>query len=162
MRLAPYRGLFLLVSFSLILMTESFKVYPQFNALTVTGRIAHAEVPKGQDFVAVTLITTLEKGGDSCTVTFNDNGRIKDNLEYLPVGRTITVTGHINSVSETYMKDGKPTLRSRPQMHLVQTQILTGGYGPMPRDKAPNSFPAGTVVQAPAERAVELDAAPSF
>ena len=66
----------------------------------------------------------------------------------------ITVTGHIEAVSETYEdKDGSLVIRKRPQIELgFSAQILEGGLGRMPATEEQKSArKAGTkVVRKPA------------
>jgi len=116
-------------------MADTNKTYAQFNAITVTGRIFHAEIPKGRDFLAVTVISTLENDGQSINFTFNNSNGLKALFEkgFLAVGRTVTITGHVNRVAETYEKDGKLLMKARPEIHLKGVQILDGGLGPMPK-----------------------------
>ena len=118
-------------------MTQ-FKTYGQFNSVSVQGRIFNADVVDGANgkFLAVTVITNLKDGDNGVTFTFNTtNGLMKlHEGGYLPNGRIVTVTGHIDSVSETYEnKAGETVMRQRPQIHLVQAQAHVG---PMPTDKA--------------------------
>ena len=134
-----------------------FKAYAQHNTMTVTGRIFNAEIPKGQEFLAVTVISTLENEGQECTFTFNTTNGLKSLYEkgWLPKGRLVTVTGHIKNVSETYTKDGVTHLKTRPEIRLVGAQVLDGGLGPMPSSKAPTTAPRGVVVQTAPAAAVE-------
>ena len=55
-------------------MSDSNKVYASFNSLTITGRVYHQEVIKGQygEFLAVTLMTELTDDGASVCVQFNN------------------------------------------------------------------------------------------
>ena len=51
----------------------SDKTYAQFNTLTITGRISHAELVKGKygEFLAVTLLTELKDDASAIAVQFN-------------------------------------------------------------------------------------------
>ena len=153
-------------------LTTNFRSFAQFNSFTVQGRINHAEVvdsPKGS-FLAVTVITNFQNDDEGYTVTFNNSNGLMALFEkgFLPKGRMVTVTGHIAYVRETYTnKDGEVQLLKRPNIHLIDAQIPTGGLGAMPADKSEKTVRrVGTVVrpaQASAEAAAaELDEAPAF
>lgn len=130
----------------------TYKTYAQFNSVSLQGRVFNAEVVKTADseFLAVTLITNLQDGDEGITVTFNTSNGLKSLFEkgYLPNGRIVTVTGHMQSMSETYTDKatGEIKLRQRPQLHLVQT---TTHVGPMPADKAPVAARKGQTVVRP-------------
>ena len=51
----------------------SDKTYAQFNSLTITGRVSHAELAtnNGSEFLAVTLLTNLVDDAEAIQVTFN-------------------------------------------------------------------------------------------
>lgn len=142
--------------------------YAQFNTFVVAGRIAHAEIVpnNGNEFLAVTLMTNLIDGDNGTTVTFNNSNGLLALFKqgFLPVGRMITVTGHIKTVSETYTKDGEILMLQRPKIHLVDAQIMTGGLGATPRSEdAPKRRPAVRPSQAGyAGTEVATDQAPVF
>ena len=150
-------------------MTQSYTNYAFFNSVTFQGRVFAAKPRTGQygDFVAVTLITTLTTDGQELTVTFNDqNGIFRAFQEgRLPIGRIITVTGHIENVHETWedQKTGDTKLLDRPKIHLKQAAIFDGGYGMMPKSKAPVSRKGVKVVRpsdVKKEEAAPVDEAP--
>ena len=111
--------------------------------------------------LAVTLITNLIKDDErGVNVTFVNQGGLIAlfTAGQLPKGRTITVTGHIENVSETYEKDGQLNMRVRPQIELgYSAQIPEGGLGPMPKDQKQPVAAAGTKVI----RKAPVDATPS-
>lgn len=122
-------------------MTE-FTNYVQFNQVTVTGRVAKAEVVTSKrdndQFLAVTVLTTLTTNGQTCAFTFTDSNGLLGlhNAGYLPVGRQVTVSGHIAGVKETYVDNaGNINLLSTPQIKLSGAMIPDGGLGAMPKDK---------------------------
>jgi len=133
-------------------MTSSYKVYAQFNSFTVNGRILASEIVSrpGKEFLSVTLITAPADDSEGMTVTFtNSNGLMAlAKAGGLPVGRMVTVTGHIASIHETYTnKDGEVVMLKRPRIHLVDAAIPTGGLGATPRTEDKATRPAsGTVV----------------
>ena len=124
-----------------ITLTNQLRSYAQFNSFTVQGRINHAEIvdSKNGKFLAVTVITNCLNDDEGMTVTFNNSNGLMALFEkgYLPTGRMVTVTGHIAYVRETYTnKDGEVQMLKRPNIHLVDATIPTGGLGAMPADKA--------------------------
>ena len=114
----------------------SDKTYAQFNSLTLTGRLSHAEVVKkdGQEWLAVTLLSNLVDDGDAISVTFNTTNGLMYLFKkgWLNTGRLVTVTGHIANVTELYLnkETGKRAVRKRPLIHLVKAQVFDGGLGP--------------------------------
>jgi len=132
-------------------MNSTYKVYAQFNTFTVVGRILASEIVSrpGKEFLSVTLVTAPADDSEGMTVTFtNSNGLMKlAKSGGLPVGRMITLTGHIASVHETYTnKDGEIVMLKRPRIHLVDAAIPTGGLGATPRREDDARPTAGTVV----------------
>ena len=134
-------------------MNAQYKVYAQFNSFTVNGRILASEIVSRpeKDFLSVTLITAPADDSEGLTVTFTDsNGLMKlAKAGGLPVGRMVTLTGHIHSVHETYLdkKSGEMVLLKRPRIHLRDVAIPTGGLGATPRKEENAIRPtAGTVV----------------
>ena len=148
-----------------------FRSFAQFNSFTVAGRINHAEVvdSKNGKFLAVTVITNCQNDDEGMTVTFNNSNGLLALFEkgFLPTGRMVTVTGHIAYVRETYTnkETGEVQMLKRPNIHLIDASIPTGGLGAMPADKSEKTVRrVGTVVR-PAQasaKAAELDKAPAF
>ena len=116
-----------------------YRAYAQFNQFTVTGRIQYAEIVKGSrgDFLSVTVITNFLNDDDGYTARFIDSGNLMSLFEqgYLPVGRQVTLTGHVDSFTELYKDKQTGEFRhlKRPQMQLSGVSIPTGGLGPMPK-----------------------------
>lgn len=146
-----------------------YKTYAQFNSFTVAGRIFASEIVpnNGNEFLSVTLITNCVDGDDGMTVTFtNSNGLLAlAKAGGLPVGRQVTVTGHIKSIAETYTnKDGEVVMLQRPKVHLIDAAIPTGGLGATPRTEDAPKRKVGTVVK-PAQAAAAapaVDGTPVF
>ncbi|MAA76867.1 MAG: hypothetical protein CML73_02385 [Rhodobiaceae bacterium] len=137
-------------------MTQSTTNYAAFNAVTIQGRVFHAERGTGQygDFVAVTLISTLSKDGQDVLVTFNDSNGIMSMFDkgFLPKGRMVTVTGHIQGIRETWTdKDGNVNLLQRAEIRLKQAAVLDGGYGMMPKDADSSAPRKGVKVVRPSD-----------
>ena len=146
-------------------MTQT-KTYASFNALTIQGRIAHIELVK-DEFIAVTVLSNLMNDDDGVTIKFTNSNGLKALFEkgFLPVGRMVTLTGHIKSISETYTtKDGELQMLKRPQITLVDAQIPTGGLGPMPTtEDAPKRRVGAVVKPADASKyAPKVDETPVF
>lgn len=127
------------------------KTYAAFNTLTIQGRIANVDLAtsNGNEFIAVTVISNLMNDDAGVTVKFTNSNGLKALFEkgFLPVGRLVTVTGHIKSVAETYTKDGEILMLKRPQINLVDAQIPTGGLGPMPTTEDAPKRRVGAVVK---------------
>ena len=153
-------------------MTTNFRTFAQYNSFSVAGRINHAEVvdSKNGKFLAVTVITNCLNDDEGMTVTFNNSNGLLALFEkgFLPVGRNVTVTGHIAYVRETYTnKDGEVQMLKRPNIHLVDASIPTGGLGAMPADKSEKTVRRVSTVVRPAQASAkaetaELDTTPVF
>jgi len=149
-------------------LTQTNKTYAAFNALTIQGRIANVDLASsnGTEFIAVTVISNLMNDDEGVTVKFTNSNGLKALFEkgFLPVGRLVTVTGHIKSIAETYTnKDGEVVMLKRPQISLVDAQIPTGGLGPLSAEDAPRRR-VGAVVKPSAanKQAVVADETPVF
>jgi len=128
------------------------KTYAQFNTVSVTGRVYNAEVVNynGNEFLSVTLITTLQDDGTEMTVKFTNSNGLKTLQQrgHLPTGRMLTVTGHIVDVTSTYTnKNGEIITLTRPQMKLNNVVVADGALGPKPADKRKVQVTAGQVVK---------------
>ena len=111
-----------------------------FNTINVTGRVYFIDRVnhEGESWLKVVLISNTQ--ADSAT-TFTFNTTKLDGLVnngYLPVGRTITISGRIKSVSSHYFdeKAGSTKTLKCPNVHLDSVTIPTGGLGAMPKDKS--------------------------
>ena len=127
-------------------MSDS-KTYASFNSFTVTGRVYHAEVVKGQygEFLAVTLMTELVNDGASVTVQFNNTNGLLSLYKkgWLNNGRSVTVTGHLKSFTELYFdkKLGKTKRLKNARLVLDKAVVFDGGLGPA--KKTEESFDDG-------------------
>ena len=147
----------------------TFKSYANFNSFTVDGRIFNAEVVEkaGKSWLAVTVITNPVDDSEGYTVTFNTTNGLMALYQkgFLPNGRQVTVTGHISQISEIFEKDGELHVRKRPNIHLIEAQIPTGGLGPMPNADKPEASRVGRKVLRPSDAAkatpVKQDATPA-
>ncbi len=145
-------------------MNTQVKSYANFNSVTFQGRISNVDIVDGQygEFIAVTVLSNMADGDDKAvSIVFNNsNGLLGLHKKgFLPVGRQVTLTGHISGVSETYEKDGELQLRKRPQISLTEVQIPTGGLGPMPADK--EAAPTNTVKRVARRFEPKVDATPA-
>ena len=118
------------------------KTYAQFNSITITGRVSHAELVNGQygEFLAVTLLSELQDDGKAVAVQFNTTNGLLSLYKkgWLNNGRSVTVTGHLKSFAETYFnkQTGKRAILQRPRLTLDKAVVFDGGLGPAKRDNA--------------------------
>lgn len=136
-------------------MTD-YKTYAAFNTFTVNGRISNIDLVNGRngEFIAVTVITNFMNDDEGANIKFlNSNGLLAlYNNGKLPVGRMITLTGHIKSIAETYTNSqGEVVMLKRPTIEMLDVQVLTGGLGAMPKDKVENAVRKTGVVVRPAD-----------
>ena len=123
----------------------SDKTYAQFNSLTITGRVSHAELVQGKygEFLAVTLLTELKDDAQAVAVQFNTTNGLLSLYKsgYLNNGRSVTVTGHLESFTELYLNKttGKRAILKRPRLTLSKAVVFDGGLGPAKREEAPAS-----------------------
>ena len=100
--------------------------YASFNTLTITGRVSHAELVDGKygEFLAVTLLTELKDETPAVAVQFNNTNGLLSLYKggYLNNGRSVTVTGHLESFTELYFdkKTGKTRRLQRPSPAAFQ------------------------------------------
>jgi hypothetical protein len=130
------------------------KTYAQFNSITITGRVSHAEVIQGQygEFLAVTLLSELVNDGKAIAVQFNTTNGLLSLYKsgWLTNGRSVTVTGHLKSFAETYFnkETGKTSMLQRPRLTLDKAVVFDGGLGPAKKED--------TVAVAPVDNAEVL------
>lgn len=135
----PLSGAFFCVSFTPLYMADT---YASFNSLTITGRLSFAEVVtnNGNEWLAVTLLTELKDNGKTVKVTFNTTNGLMSLFKkgYLPAGRLITVTGHLDNFRQIYFdqKLGKAKELKRHELHLTKAQVFDGGLGPAKKTEA--------------------------
>ena len=126
----------------------SDKTYAQFNVLTITGRISHAEIKQGKygEFLSCTLLTELMDDTEAVSVEFTSTNGLMTLAKngHLTNGRRLTVTGHLESFSELYLnkETGKRAVRKRPMLKLGRVQVLDGGMGPGKKDEVKAGAPA--------------------
>ena len=119
-------------------MSDTRKVYAQFNTLTIQGRVYHSEdyTYQGKDLTKVQLATELKNDGESYRVEFTlDDRQI---AEYFSKGRYVTVTGHINGIEEIFFdkKVGKTRRHTMPLLKLSKVSVMPGGYGPVKKQES--------------------------
>ena len=142
--------------FFLLVQTQS----ASFNSLIVTGRIAAAKIVNGAsgDFLAVTLLSTCSNDGETLAYSFTNNAGLMSlhQAGWLPVGREVTLTGHINGIKSAYKApDGSVKLLLRPEVKLTSVQIMDGGLGRMPQTAAAKAENLGGMT-------ITVDEAPAF
>ena len=134
--------------------------YASFNALSVTGRIVSSEIvsrPNGE-FLSVTIYSTCSKDGETIAYSFtNSNGLMAlARKGALPVGREVTLNGHINGIRTAYKtKDGAVKLLQKPEVKLTSVQILDGGLGRLPQSAETKADSLGGMT-------ITVDEAPAF
>ena len=133
--------------------SQTLRNYAQFNSFTVDCRISNSEIVEkksGERFLAVTAITNCLNDDDGMTITFNDSNGLMALFEkgWLPKGRQLTLVGHVAYIRETYTdaKSGEVRMLKRPNLHLVDAGIPTGGLGPMPKADRPATRRQGSTV----------------
>ena len=137
------------------------RTYAQFNSLTITGRVSHAELVEGQygEFLAVTLLTELKNDATAVAVQFNNTNGLLSLYKsgYLNNGRLVTVTGHLESFTELYFdkKSGKTKRLQRPRLQLSKAVVFDGGMGPGKKADEP-------VASDKAYGELDVDEVPSF
>jgi len=144
------------------------KSYASFNTVTFQGRISNVDVVDGQygEFAAITVISNLVDGDDGAvSIVFNNSNGLLGMYKAgkLPVGRQVTIVGHLSGVSETYFdkKSGQTMLRKRPQITLEDVSVPKGGFGAYPQEKAPSTAPKrGMVVTTSASKEAPVDNTP--
>jgi hypothetical protein len=126
--------------------------YAQFNTLTVTGRIFHAEIAykDGSEFVAVSVISTASNDGADIEYKFNNSNGLMNLFKkgYFCEGRQVTITGHIKDVSAYWITNaGEIRPLKRPAIQLSGVNVLDGGLGPMPNaERQAQRLAANTVI----------------
>ena len=142
----------------------SDKTYAQFNVLTITGRISHAEIKKGKygEFLTCTLLSELMDGTEAVAVEFTSTNGLMTLAKKgaLTNGRRLTVTGHLESFSELYLnrETGKRAVRKRPTLKLGRVQVLDGGIGPGKKEEVEEFDAAPAVDPTPAlDASSEID-----
>ena len=133
-------------------MSDTRKVYAQFNTMTITGRVYHSEgyTFKGKDLTKIVLATELKNDGESYRVEFTIDDR--QMAEYFTKGRYVTVTGHLNGIEEIFFdkKLGKTRRHAMPLLKLSKVSVMPGGYGAI---KKQESAPTDDII----DMAPELD-----
>ena len=109
--------------------------------------MSNVDVVNGQygEFLSITVLSNVADD-ETCSFVFNDSSKGLMSLYtkgWMPVGRQVTIVGHLAGVSETYFdkQSGQTVMRKRPQITLKDVSIPTGGLGAMPADKAPATAP---------------------
>ena len=117
--------------------------YADFNTLTISGRVSHAEVKVGQfgKYLSLDVMSNLISDGQAiCVKISSSNGLLDDFIKSNRVwkGRAITVTGHLSVFSETYFdkKIGQVKPLVRPTLKLSNAVVMSGGYGAYKKEDA--------------------------
>ena len=144
------------------------KSYANFNTVTFQGRVSNVDIVDGKygEFLAITVLTNVQDD-NTVSVVYNDSSKGTRSLYdggNLPVGRQVTIVGHLAGVSETYFdkKSGQTMMRKRPQITLVDVCIPKGGLGPMPKERNEAAPRQGMVVTTSAPKEAPVDKTPEL
>ena len=113
---------------SVLTMTE-LKQLPDFQQLSLHGRIAHMELAthEGQDFLAVTLMHTINENTNVRVRFTNSNGLMTAfNNGNLVVGQELTIGGALKGIRAFYMKDDILTPLKNPEFQMRVTSYAFG------------------------------------
>jgi len=113
-------------------MTE-LKRLPDFQQVTIHGRIAHMEkaVHESKEFLAVTLMHTINENTDIRVKFNNSNGLLTAFINgNLVVGQELTIGGMIKGTRFFYMKDDILTPLKNPEF---QVRVISYAYGAKPK-----------------------------
>ena len=125
-------------------MTE-LKQLPDFQQLSLHGRIAHMELAthEGQDFLAVTLMHTINENTNVRVRFTNSNGLMTAfNNGNLVVGQELTIGGALKGIRAFYMKDDVLTPLKNPEF---QMRVISYAFGAKPKAVAQLAEEALTV-----------------
>ena len=82
-------------------MNNQVKSYANFNSVTFQGRVSNVDIVDGQygEFIAVTVLSNVADD-ETVSVVFNDSKGLLalHKSGWLPVGRQVTVVGHLRNV----------------------------------------------------------------
>lgn len=112
------------------------KKLPDFQQVTVHGRIAHMEVVDYQDqqFLSVVLAHTISENTDVRVKFTNSNGLLTAfGNGNLVVGQELTVSGNIKGIRNFYMKEDELVPLKYPELQLRCTGYI---FGSKPQPKA--------------------------
>ena len=145
-----------------------FKSYANFNTVTFQGRVSNIDLVDGKygEFLCITVLTNVQDD-NTVSVVYNDSTKYTRSLwegDKLPVGRQVTIVGHLAGVSETYLdkKSGQTLMRKRPQITLVDVSIPKGGLGPMPKERIDAAPRQGMIVTTSAPKEAPVDQTPEL
>jgi hypothetical protein len=109
-------------------MTE-LKQLSDFQQVSLHGRIAHMELAthEGQDFLAVTLMHTINENTNVRVRFTNSNGLMTAfNNGNLVVGQELTIGGALKGIRAFYMKDDILTPLKNPEFQMRVTSYAFG------------------------------------
>ena len=109
---------------------QSLTNWADFNNVSLEGRISHAEIKSSEnnEWVSVSVITTLKDGTDGVVVQFTSSNGILSLAKkgYLTKGRRVYVTGSLVGFETHYIKDDVATPLQRGRMRLADVRIKLG------------------------------------
>ena len=107
----------------------AIKKLPDFQQITLHGRIAHMELVdyQEQQFLSVVLAHTISENTDVRVRFTNSNGLLTAfNNGNLVVGQELTISGNIKGFRAFYMKDDALTPLKYPELQLRCTGYIFG------------------------------------
>ena len=117
---------------------QSSTRWADFNSASFAGRVSHVEIIDGQHgtYAAVSMITRLSDGSDGIAVVFNDAGHSLALAKrgYLPVGRTLHVSGTVREFETHYTRNGETTPLQRGRIRLSGVTLTLGALPRNDRD----------------------------
>ena len=144
--------------------TQTTTTSANFNTVSFQGRVLNVKVVDGQygEFAAITVITNLQASEDKAvTLIFNNGNGLLSLFKtgWLPNGRQVTVTGHLDSIRTSYEKDGELVQLKRPEIQL-DSKTVQVHLGAMPAEKVGDMTPGRVVKRYQAKVAPTVDATP--
>ena len=132
-------------------------IYAQQNSLSVEGRISFVElVPaeeskSGKEYLDITIKSNTDHTGRFIVVrSFIDSERVIQDFKggWLPQGRVLTVSGHINDISVFFTDENDvQQTRKNPIIILKGASIPIGGMGMFPKGFLDNKKEAEPVAK---------------
>ncbi len=129
---------------SALTMTETISnKMPDFQQVTVHGRIAHMEkvLYQEKEFLSVVLAHTISEQADVRIKFTNANGLLTAyNNGTVVIGQELTVTGRIKGIRTFYMKDDVLTPLKNPELQMSVSAYIFGTK-PQPKVEAKADVP---------------------
>jgi hypothetical protein len=123
--------------------------YPDFQSVTLLGRIANLTVIKTEDDRQCLAVTLYHRISPDAMVTIkflNSNGLLTAyNNSNLVIGQELTVTGKLQAIRAFYMKDDVLTPLKQPEFQL---RVNDYAFGSKPQPKSHDTQPIASFTEA--------------